>query len=234
MSYLGRLQAQSTPYTSRLRYQAGAQASRTNNSFYDQYFQMKMAQMQMQMMPQGTVTTHENQKTYNGHGFLGKVFGGALDFTKALVSGLTGKQIGGYTETITTFGGGGMQSAGIGGCFSQYSNNNGTMQMMQSQISQLQQAMGQQLNPTYQSPAIPQQSSSSSSQSSSATHLNNIKTANPDWTITEDNGTFKATRNGYKDIIASSLTDLEAKLRTPEQTTQNPTSTPGSTTTTTS
>lgn len=54
---------------------------------------------------QSTVVTHENTKTYNGHGLFGKVFGGLWDFAKAAIGAATGQQIGGTKDTITTTGG---------------------------------------------------------------------------------------------------------------------------------
>lgn len=109
MSFQGKIMASRVPLRLNRHFNMQPGAA---NSYYNAQMQLQqmnwwqqMATYQMMNTPSYTVQTHENHKTYNGSGFLGKVFGGIVDIAKSAVGAYTGTQIGGYTDTVTTFGG---------------------------------------------------------------------------------------------------------------------------------
>ncbi|MBR1425568.1 hypothetical protein IJ579_08400 [bacterium] len=108
MTYLGKIMAGRTQYSGTSRLRMGAGASRMN-SMAEMYktkmmldYNLQMTQMQMDywaQQPGYTVETKQNQ-THDGF------WGGCLDFFNSFVGGITGQQIGGYTQETTFINGG--------------------------------------------------------------------------------------------------------------------------------
>ncbi len=194
MSYLGKMMARSQPAgMNHVNYQYGA-SNRYQNmqmQMMQMQFEQQMAMYQMMNTPQYTIHTHEKQKH-------GGFFGGIWDAITSGVGAYTGKEIGGYTDTITTTGGfGPSQTISL-------SSNGGWGS-----------TIGSALGGAFKQSGV--QATSSQKTQSSDNHkadCESLKSLNPDYNIIYRDGQFMASsKDGSKTITAETFSEMDKALK---------------------